>query len=137
MRNIQIFFLLILTFFGGISFGLAAVEPYRVTVNGHESKVQVQQDKDVLLVPITVPVSADAEEWTVTFKRDDRSRKLDVKMNSTKSRLRSGMECYYCSGQGLCANDYPAGSGQNYSGLTESSCNGTGRCYHCTGTGRL
>lgn len=135
--KIRTLLLLALTFFCGLSLGLAAVEPYRVVINGNPSKIQTQQDKDIVLVPLTVPVSGENEEWVVTFKRDDKARTVDVKMAATKLKLRGDQECYYCSGKGLCPNDYPAGSGQNYSGITENSCNGTGRCYHCSGTGRF
>jgi DnaJ-class molecular chaperone len=133
----RVFFLILLTFVGGFGLGLAAVEPYQVFINGNLSKVQVQQDKDTLLVPLTLPLAEESAEWTVTLQRNDKTHKVDVKMSTAKAKLRGLQDCYYCAGNGLCANDYPAGSGQNYSGITEGSCNGTGRCYHCSGTGKL
>ena len=91
----------------------------------------------VLLVPLTLPISAVDEEFTVTMHRDDAAHKLDVKIASPKVKLRGSIDCYYCSGNGLCPNDYPPGSGRNYSNITDGSCNGTGRCYHCGGVGKL
>ena len=135
--KIRLLLLLVLTFVGGFGLGLAAVEPYQVIINGNPSKVQVQHDKDTVLVPLTLPVTGESAEWTISLLRDDKSHKVDVKMSAASVKLRGLQDCYYCGGNGLCANDYPAGAGRNYSGVTEGSCNGTGRCYHCTGTGKL
>lgn len=129
--------LILLTFVAGFHLGQAAVEPYQVTINGSPSKIQVQRDKDHLLVPLTLSVGQEAEDYTVSLQRDDQNHKVDVKLTANKVKLRGTTDCYYCAGNGQCANDYPAGSGRNYSGITEGSCNGTGRCYHCTGTGKL
>jgi hypothetical protein len=44
--------------------------------------------------------------------------------------------CYYCSGTGLCQNDYQAGSGKIYNGEGCVVCSGTGKCWHCGGSGK-
>lgn len=121
----------------GLGLGLAANDTYQVLINGNPSKIQVEQDKETLLVPITLPATAENEEFTVGLHRDDKAHKVEVKISSPKVKLRGAVDCYYCSGNGLCLNDYPPGSGRNYSNLTDGSCNGTGRCYHCSGTGKL
>jgi len=133
----QAFFVL-LTFVGGFGLGLAAVEPYQVTINGQPSSLQVQQEKETLLVPLTIPVTEQSAVWTVSFQRNDQAHTVNITMSTPKKEpLRGYPDCYYCAGNGLCANDYPVGSGRNYSGITENTCNGTGRCYHCSGTGKL
>lgn len=134
MRNKLI---VLLIFLAGLGMGFAANETYQVFVNGHPSKLQVQQDKETLLVPITLPAAGENDQFTVTLHRDDAAKKVDVKIESPKLKLRGATDCYYCSGNGMCANDYPPGSGRNYSNLTDGGCNGTGRCYHCSGTGKL
>ena len=121
----------------GLGLGLAATETYQVFVNGNVSKIAVEQDQDILLVPITLPASAENEEYTVGLHRDDKAHKVEVKISSPRVKLRGMADCYYCSGNGLCANDYPPGCGRNYSNVTDGNCNGTGRCYRCSGTGKL
>jgi len=137
--RLRLFLVVLLIFVTGLGLGLglAATDTYQVMVNGNPSKIQVERDQEALLVPITLPVSAADEEFTVTMHRDDAAHKLDVKIASPKVKLRGAVDCYYCSGNGLCPNDYPAGSGRNYSNITDGSCNGTGRCYHCGGVGKL
>ncbi len=140
MRNkLRLLAILLLIFCSGLGLGLgiAASEPYQVFVNGNPSKIQVEQDKETLLVPITLPAASENEEFTVGLHRDDKAHKVEVKISSPKVKLRGAVDCYYCSGNGMCANDYPPGCGRNYSNLTDGSCNGTGRCYHCSGTGKL
>lgn len=122
--------------FTGFGLGFAANEPFQVFINGQASKLQVQRDQDTVLVPLTIPVTAESEEWTLSVKRDDKAQKIEISMSSAKAKLRGVVDCYYCSGKGLCPNDYPEGSGRTYAGHTDSICNGTGRCYHCYGTGK-
>lgn len=140
MNNRLRTFLVVLLIFAtglGLGLGLAANDTYQVMVNGNPSKIQVERDQEALLVPLTLPISAADEEFTVTMHRDDAAHKLDVKIASPKVKLRGSVDCYYCGGNGLCANDYPPGSGRNYSNISDGSCNGTGRCYHCSGVGKL
>ncbi|MBN9419183.1 MAG: hypothetical protein J0I12_27255 [Candidatus Eremiobacteraeota bacterium] len=134
MRNKLI---VLLIFVAGLGIGFAASDAYQVSVNGHPSKIQVEKDKETLLVPITLPAAGENDQFTVTLHRDDTAKKVDVKIESPKLKLRGATDCYYCTGNGMCANDYPPGSGRNYSNLTDGGCNGTGRCYHCSGTGKL
>ncbi|MBS2038720.1 hypothetical protein JST97_27310 [bacterium] len=129
--------LILLTFVGGFSIGSASVEPYQVTINGNPSKVRVGHDKDSLILPLALPVSNDQEDWTISLTRDEKAHKLDVKMTSLKKKLRGDTDCYYCTGSGNCTQDYPVGSGVNYAGATEYICSGTGKCVHCSGTGKL
>lgn len=136
MRNKLIFLLIFITGLG-LGLALAATDSYQVFVNGHPSKIQVERDKETLLVPVTLPASGQDDQFTVSLHRDDEGRKLEVKIESPKLKLRGASDCYYCGGNGMCANDYPPGSGRNYSNLTDGGCNGTGRCYHCSGTGKL
>ncbi len=117
--------------------GLASQPAYQVVINDAPSKVQLLQDKDSLSLPLVFPVPEQVEEWTVSLSRDEKSRQVAVKMNRVKRKLRGEVDCYWCNATGLCAQDYPAGSGNNYSGVCESNCNGTGKCSHCGGTGKL
>lgn len=137
MRNKLIVLLIFCTGLG-LGLGLAASDTYQVFVNGHPSKIQVEHDKETLLVPVTLPAAGDNDQYTVTLHRDDQAHKVEVKIeNPNKVKLRGAADCYYCSGNGMCANDYPPGCGRNYSNQTDGGCNGTGRCYHCSGTGKL
>jgi len=129
--------LVLLTFLGGYTAGSAAVEPYQVTINGQPSKIKVGHDKDSLIVPLALPISDQAEDWNISLLRDEKAHRLDVKMTSLKRKLRGETDCYFCSASGNCTQDYPAGSGVNYSGVSEYICNGTGKCTHCSGTGKL
>ena len=133
----RLFLLITLIFVCGYGLGLASQEAYQVSVNGNPSQIEVQRDKDTLLVPLTVPLDGDAAEWSVSLVRDDKAHKVEVKMTQPKVKLRGMTDCYYCNGEGQCLNDYPAGSGRTCSGVSEGMCNGTGRCYHCSGTGKL
>ena len=135
--NVRFLLIVLLTFWGAFSLGQASVEPYQVVINGKPSKLKVLHDKDSLLVPLTLPASEDPQEWTVSLLQDRKSHRIDVKMNVIKKKLRGDVQCYWCNGSGQCAQDYPAGSGLDYSGGCESNCNGTGDCYHCAGTGKL
>lgn len=139
LSKLRLFAILLVVFCTGLGLGLgiAASDSYEVFVNGNPSKIQVEKDKETLLVPITLPAAAENEEFTVALHRDDKARKMEVKISSPKVKLRGSVDCYYCSGNGMCANDYPPGCGRNYSNLTDGGCNGTGRCYHCSGTGKL
>lgn len=139
MRNkLRLFFLVLLTFVGGLSLGLAASPTYEVIINGFPSKTKLLQDKDSLLVPLTIPVSDEAQDWTVTLVRDDKARRVVVKMAAVKKKnLRGDTDCYWCNASGECAQDYPAGSGLTFAGTSDGNCNGTGKCYHCGGTGKL
>ena len=129
--------LVLLTFLGGYTVGMAAVEPYQVTINGQPSKIKLGHDKDSLILPLALPIGTDAEEWNISLLRNENAHRLDVKMTSVKKKLRGEADCYFCNSTGNCTQDYPAGSGVNYSGVSEYICNGTGLCTHCGGTGKL
>lgn len=129
--------LILLALVGGFALGQAAVDPYQVAINGNASKVKVGHDKDSLILPLSLPVSTDKEEWTILVLRDDKDHKLDVKMTSIKRKVRGDTDCYYCSATGNCAQDSPAGSGLNATGASEYYCNGTGKCAHCGGSKKL
>ena len=117
--------------------GSAAEKQYQLLINGAPSTVKVIEGKDGLLVPLTLPANSDAAEWTVSLVRDSEARKVEVTLTQVKRKVRGGYECGYCGGSGKCAQDYPAGSGLNYQGQPEYYCNGNGRCYHCSGTGKF
>ncbi len=129
--------LILLALVGGFALGQAAVEPYQVSINGNVSKIKVGHDKDSLILPLSLPVSTDKEEWTIAVQRDDKEHKLEVKMSSIKRKVRGDTDCYYCSASGNCMQDSPAGSGLNASGASEYYCNGTGKCTHCGGSKKL
>lgn len=134
MRN---FWLIALVFVGGFSLGMAAVEPYSLVINGLPSKTRVVQDKENVLVPLTLPVGEEPQDWTVSLARDDKTRQVTVKLAVVKKKLRGETDCYWCGTSGDCAQDYPAGSGLTFAGTPDGNCNGTGKCYHCGGTGKL
>ena len=129
--------LILLALVAGFALGQAAVEPYQVSINGNPSKIKVGHDKDSLILPLALPVSQDQEEWTVAVQRDDKAHRVEVKMTSIKRKVRGDNDCYYCAANGKCAQDSPAGSGLNASGASEYYCNGTGKCTHCGGSGKL
>ena len=129
--------LILLALVGGFALGQAAMEPYQVSINGSPSKIKVGRDKDSLILPLSLPVSSDMEEWTIAVQRDEKAHKLEVKMTSIKRKVRGETDCYYCSASGKCAQDSPAGSGLNASGESEYYCNGTGKCTHCGGSKKL
>jgi hypothetical protein len=135
--NLRLIFVALLTFLGAFSLGQASVEPYQVVINGHPSRVKVIHEKTALLIPLTLAANQEPEEWTVSLRRDDKAHQVLVTMTSSKRKLRGETDCYWCSSSGLCALDYPAGSGVNFAGASEGNCNGTGICYHCGGTGKL
>ncbi len=137
-KKLRIGLLTLATFLGGYGLGQASVQSYQAVINGFPSTVEVLHDKDTLLVPLTLPASSQPQEWTVSLLRDDQAHKVNVTMVKAKQvKLRGLTDCYYCTGNGMCPNDYPAGSGRTGSGYSESLCSGTGRCYHCSGTGKL
>lgn len=134
--KLRLSLIFMLTFVGAFRLGQASID-YQVMINDQPSKIKVLQDKDSVLVPLTLPASKEPEEWSVSLLRNDKTRRIDVKMASVKRKLRGEVDCYWCNASGECAQDYPAGSGVNFAGASESNCNGTGKCYHCGGTGKL
>jgi len=119
------------------SLGRASAPTFQVMVNGAPSKIQVIQDKDNLMVPLTLPALDEPQQWNVSLVRDDKNRRIDVTLQAVKRKLRGGTDCYWCKATGECAQDYPSGSGLNFAGVADSNCNGTGKCNHCEGTGKL
>jgi hypothetical protein len=134
MRNFCIVLVLLIVAFGS---GIAAERKYQLFINGAPSKVQVLHGKEGVLVPLTLPANEVEADYTVSLVRDDEAGKVEVKLAPVKKKLRGDNDCGYCSGTGKCGQDYPAGSGLNYQGAAEYYCNGNGRCYHCSGTGRF
>lgn len=129
--------LLVILLAFGAGYTWASVKPYAVFINGDASTIQPIQDKDTILVPLTLPASQIGEEWSISLQRYDESRRVDVKMTALKRKTRGGEDCYWCTASGNCPQDSPVGSGKNFTGGSEYFCNRTGKCHHCLGTGKL
>lgn len=128
--------LILLTFVGGFSIGSASAIPYQVFLNGTPAKIKPIRDKDSLIVPLSLPVSSDQEEWNISFRRDTKAHTLKIETKAVRRKLRGDNDCYYCTATGKCSQDSPVGSGLNYAGTTEYICSGTGKCIHCGGSGQ-
>lgn len=129
---------LLLTLLAGFALGRASSPTYQLILNGQPSKMAPVQVGDRWLAPLHLPANPEGSEWNVAVHRDDRNHRIEVTLKTIKKPQRGEDPCYWCKGSGDCAEDYPsAGSGLNYSGTPDSFCNGTGKCYHCEGTGKL
>lgn len=125
---------ILLPFLMGLGMGHATSPAYTLWINGNPSKTALIQEKEEILVPLNLAAPG---EWNVAIVKDESSRQVQVTVKAIKRKLRGADDCYYCKATGDCPQDSPAGSGLNYSGVSDYFCNGTGKCYHCSGTGKL
>ena len=117
--------------------GVAAVaqDGYQLWVNGAVSKFHPQRVGDKTVVPLYFPAEKEEAEWTVKVRRDEKTKKIDVKMTPRRAKTRGDNPCHICLQTGKCQTCYPAGSGNNTSGAPDYMCTATGKCWYCGGAG--
>ncbi len=121
----------------GIGIGQANDPSYSVLINEQPSRVQVLREGDSLALPLSFPIEAQDQSFEVSIHRDQQAGRIETKIKQIRRKTRGEQNCYWCEATGKCVQDYPAGSGLNYSGASEYFCNGTGLCHHCSGTGKI
>ena len=116
--------------------GAVAEDGYQLWINGTLSKFHPIKVQDQIVVPLDFPAQVEEMEWSVSVRRDEKTRKVEVKMSPKRRTTRGENPCHVCIGSGKCQSCYPAGSGENTSGQPDYMCTGTGKCWYCKGEGK-
>ena len=123
----------------------AAMEALKVYVDGKETGLVCEEQKDLYMLPMSLPFKEGENKWEITINYDKEGKKVDIirqyhpPEDLLKTRGEDGkVTCVWCTGDGKCHYCDPVGSGD--SSYTKGDrcgvCLGSGKCSSCGGTGK-
>ena len=123
----------------------AAMQTLKVYVDGKETDIVCEEQKDLYMLPVSLPFKEGENKWEITINYDKDGKKVELirQYHSPEDLLKTRGEdgkvtCVWCGGDGDCHYCNPVGSGK--SSYTEGDrcgvCLGSGKCPYCDGTGK-
>ncbi len=123
----------------------AAIHQLKVYVDGKETDLVCEEQKDLYMLPLSLPFKEGENKWEITINYDKEGKKVDLirqyhgPEDLLKTRGEDGkVTCVWCDGDKKCHYCSPVGSGNSSSmeGERCGVCLGSGKCSACDGTGK-